>query len=49
MNLMVDIFKYQLDLFVIIYQDYILIYIQSRKARMDHIRAVHEILRKKDV
>ena len=47
MSLMNEIFKPYLDLFVIVFIDYILIYSKSRKKREEHLRIVLEVLREK--
>ena len=46
MNLMNEIFREHLDVFVIVYLDDILIYSKTWKDHLDHIRVVLEILRK---
>ena len=46
MNLMNEIFKEHLDVFVIVYLDDILIYSRTRNEHLNHIRIVLNILRK---
>ena len=47
MSLMNGIFKPYLDLFVIVFIDYILVYSKSRKEHEEHLRVVLELLREK--
>ena len=47
MSLMNGIFKPYLDLFVIVFINYILIYSKSRKEHEEHLRIVLEVLREK--
>ena len=47
MSLMNGIFKPYLDLFVIVFIDYILVYSKSKKEDEEHLRIVSEMLREK--